>query len=203
MNLRFHGESQAALHFMKNVIIIGAMAATILIAGFDKKSSRGSVTPPPAPPADAASSPVAQPATESIKGQYIGPTQLVDAGNTTPEAALETGFWATANGNYDAVIGGYIPEMRKEVEGWYGGKDKFMGHKKKFESFKGLQIVARKVVADDKVELRYYCEFQFQPASNRTDQIQSLVRVGSAWMLADKTAYTTNWDEGSQPEPQP
>ena len=143
------------------------------------------------------------PATESIKGQYIGPTQLVDAGNTTPEAALETGFWATANGNYDAVIGGYIPEMRKEVEGWYGGKDKFMGHKKKFESFKGLQIVARKAVADDKIELRYYCEFQYQPASKRTDQIQSLVRIGSAWMLTDKTAYTINWDEGSQPEPQP
>jgi hypothetical protein len=45
------------------------------------------------------------PATESIKGQYIGPTQLVDAGNTTPEAALESIFWATANGDYDTVIG--------------------------------------------------------------------------------------------------
>jgi hypothetical protein len=141
------------------------------------------------------------PATESIKGQYIGPTQLVDAGNTTPEAALESSFWAMANGDYDAVIGSYIPQMRKEAEGWYGGKDKFMGHKKKFESFKGLQIVARKVVADDKIELRYYCEFQFQPASQRTDQIQSLVRIESAWMLTDKTAYTTNWDEGSHPEP--
>jgi hypothetical protein len=144
------------------------------------------------------------PDTGRIQGQYIaGTTQLVDAGNTTPEAALESVFWATANGNYDAVIGSYIPQMRKEVEGWYGGKDKFMAHKRKFESFKGLQIVARKIMADYKVELRYYCEFQNQPASKRTDQIQSLVKMGGAWKCADKTPYTTNWDEDSQPEPQP
>src|SRR5208283_4316845 len=175
---------------MKKHTIINCAAsslAALLVSGCSHSSSAPRTTPD----------------TGRIQGQYLaGTTQLVDAGNTTPEAALESGFWATANGNYEAVIGGYIPEMRKEVEGWYGGKDKFMGHKKKFESFKGLQIVARKVVADDKIELRYYCEFQYQPASQRTDQIQSLVRIGSAWMLADKTAYTTNWDEGSQPEPQ-
>jgi uncharacterized protein YchJ len=144
------------------------------------------------------------PDTGRIQGQYIaGTTQLVDAGNTTPEAALESIFWAMASGNYDTVIGSYIPQMQKEVEGWYGDKAKFMVHIKKFESFKGLQIVARKNVADDKVELRYYCEFQNQPASKRTDQIQSLVKMGGAWKCADKNPYTTNWDEGSQPEPQP
>src|ERR1039457_3578359 len=138
------------------------------------------------------------PDTGRIQGQYIaGTTQLVDAGNTTPEAALESVFWATANSNYDAIIDSYTPQMRKEVEGWYGDKTEFIAHNRKFASFKGLQIVARKMVATDKVELRYYNEFQNQPASKHTDQIMLLVKMGSAWKCADKTPYTTNWDEGS------
>ena len=49
----------------------------------------------------------------------------------------------------------------KEVEGWYGDKTKIIaGQQKKFAKFKGLQIVARKAAADDKVELKYYFEFQ-------------------------------------------
>jgi hypothetical protein len=146
------------------------------------------------------------PATASIKGQYIGPAQLVDAGNMTPEAALESVFWASANSNYDAVVNSYIPQMRKEVEGWYGDKTKFIaGQQKKFAKFKGLQIVARKAAADDKVELKYYFEFQNQlpgqTRTNRGDQVISLVKMGGAWKCGEKVSFTTNWDEGSQPEP--
>jgi hypothetical protein len=147
------------------------------------------------------------PATESIKGQYIGPTLLVDAGNTTPEAALESVFWASANGNYDTVINSYVPQKREEIKNNYGSKDKAVaGMRKKFASFKGLQILARKTVADDNVELRYYCEFQSQRPNRtmmtRPDQVLLMVKIGGAWKCGDKTPYTTNWDEGSQPEPQ-
>ena len=117
------------------------------------------------------------PATESIRGQYIGLAQLVDAGNTTPEAALESAFWAMVNGN---------------------------------SSIKGLQILARKTVADDKVELRYRIDhtdswnrLHGQMTTNNFDQVLLLVKKGGAWKFAHKTAYTTNWDKGSQPEPQP
>jgi hypothetical protein len=116
-------------------------------------------------------------ATESIQGQYIGLAQLVDAGNTTPEAALESAFWAMVNGN---------------------------------PSIKGLQILARKTVAYDQVELRYRIDhtdswnrLHGQTTTNKFDQILLLVKKGGAWKFAHKTAYTTNWDEGSQPEPQP
>jgi hypothetical protein len=60
-------------------------------------------------------------------------------------------------------------------------------------------------VADDKVELRDYCEFPKHPGqttTNRGDQILLLVKMGDAWKFANKSAYMTNWDEGSQPEPQ-
>jgi hypothetical protein len=150
------------------------------------------------------------PATESIQGQYIAPTQLVDAGNTTPEAALEFTFWASANGNYDDIIASYVPQMRKKVKGWLGDKNEFAIYARiRFMPFKGLQILARKTVADDKVELRYHIDhinswnhFR-QPATNNFDQILLLVKMGGAWKLSDKTRYETNWDKGSQPESQP
>ena len=117
------------------------------------------------------------PATESIQGQYIGLAQLVDAGNTTPEAALESAFWAMANGN---------------------------------SSIKGLQILARKTLADDQVELRYHIDhidswnrLHGQTTTNKFDQILLLVKKGGAWKISHKNAYTTNWDKGSQPEPLP
>jgi len=78
---------------------------------------------------------------------------------------------------------------------------------KKFASFKGLQIVVSKAVADDEVELRYYCEFQNQrpgrTMTNRPDQVLLMVKMGGAWKCGDKTPCATYWDEGSRPEPQP
>ena len=98
---------------------------TLLFSGCSHSSSEARTTP----------------ATASIKGQLIGPAQLVDAGNTTPEAALESVFWASANGNYDAVIDSYIPQMRKEVEGWYGDKTKFIaGQQKNLRSSKACRL---------------------------------------------------------------
>jgi hypothetical protein len=152
------------------------------------------------------------PATESIKGQYITDAQLVDAGNTTPEAALETLFWATASGNYDALTASFAPRVRKEVRGWYGDKAQFAVNARGFSTFfKNLQILARKTVADDKVELKYHLEkLSSRPGQTTTNhvdvtKIATLVRIGSAWEFPDNESrsYETNWDEGSQAEPQP
>ena len=62
--------------------------------------------------------------------------------------------------------------------------------KQKFAKFKGLQIVARKAVADDKVELRYYFEFQNQrpgeTTTNRGDQVLLFVKMGGSWTMRRK-----------------
>jgi len=126
--------------------------------------------------------------------------KLVDAGNTTPEAALESAWWATAQGDYDAVISSYIPQMRTEVEIWNGDKAKFTTNMKhRFSSFKGLQIVACKTIAADNVELRFYFQFQ-NSRSGHADHVMSMVKIQGVWKCAKQTDYTTSWDEGSQPE---
>ena len=187
-----------------NVKIIAILAGTILLAAFPIylvcKTLIGS----------GSSGARTTPATESIKGQYITGAELVDAGNTTPEAALESTFWASANGNYDVIIASYVPQMRKKVKGWLGDKNEFATRQRiTFASFKGLQILARKTVTGDQVELRYHIDHinswnHFRtPITNNVDRIQLLVKKGGAWKLSDMTRYGTNWDQGSQPEPQP
>ena len=188
-----------------NVRIVAIVAGTILLAAFPIylvcKTLIGS----------GSSGARTTPATESIQGQYITGAELVDAGNTTPEAALEFTFWAAANGNYDDIIASYVPQMRKKVKGWLGDKNEFAIYARiRFMPFKGLQILARKTVADDKVELRYHIDhtdswnrLHGETTTNNFDQILLLVKKGGAWKFAHKSAYTTNLDEGSQPEPQP
>ena len=184
-------------NYMKTQSITFWLASLVVVSLFSGCSHSGSVAR-------------TTPATESIKGQYIATAQLVDAGNTTPEAALESFYWALFDGNYDAYIASYVPQARKKMaKSWGDDKTKFDTQMQKRYAFvNGVQILARKIVADDKAELKYRLEFKPQ-STGRADaatKIAILVKVGSAWESPGENnakKYETNWDEGSQPEPQP
>ena len=171
--------------FMKNTLII--ILSGLLICGCSRSSSGPRTTP----------------ATESIKGQFIGPAQLVDAGNTTPEAALVSGFWAQASGDYDAVMASTEPKRQNEVKAWLGDRATFRTRSQAmFASFKGLQILARKNIASDRVELKYQFTFQNRPTPHVTKIIE-MVKVGGAWRGGHTSGFDASWDDGSQPESQP
>ncbi len=142
-------------------------------------------------------------ATESIKGQLVGPAQLVDAGNTTPEAAWESRYWARAKGDYDAVIAATDPQAVNGAKGWMGDKATFRARsQKEFASFRGIQILARKNLAGDRVALKY--QFAFHNSSTPQEiKIVEMVKINGAWKCAQTRAYDASWDDGSQPEPQP
>jgi hypothetical protein len=151
-------------------------------------------------PLRASSGPRTTPATESIKGQLISLAQLVDAGNATPEAAWESRYWARAQGDYDAVIAATDPRTVDAAKAWMGDKETFRDRSKaEFDSFKGIQILARKNLAADRVELKY--EFAF--GERRETKIVEMVKIDGAWKSGQTRAYEANWDDGSQPEPQP
>src|SRR6187401_2263665 len=112
---------------MKNTLIIALL--TLLLCGFAPSSFGQRTTP----------------FTETIKGQLIGLAQLVDAGDATPEAAWESRYWARAQGDYDAVIAATDPRKVDAAKAWMGDKETFRDRSKTdFDSFKGIQILARK-----------------------------------------------------------
>src|SRR5215203_3126358 len=92
---------------MKNLLII--VVSSLLLCATSRSGSAPRTTP----------------ATETIKGQLIGLEQLVDAGNTTPEAAWVSRYWARAQGDYDAVIAATIPDKVDAAKDWMGDKATF------------------------------------------------------------------------------
>jgi len=173
---------------MKNTLII--LLSGLLVCDCSRTSSVPSTI----------SGPRTTPATENIKGQSFGLAELIDAGNTTPEAAWESRYWARANGDYDAVIAATDPDAVNGAKAWMGDKAGFSARsKQEFASFQGLQILARKDLADDRVELKYRFVFQAPQAP----KIVEMVRIKGAWLSSATRTAEPSWDNGSQPEPSP
>lgn len=146
--------------------------------------------------------PRATAATAGIKGQFFGLDQLVDAGNTTPEAAWETRYWARAQGDYEAVIAGTDPGAVAGAKAWMRDEATFPARSRSdFASFQGFQVLARKDLAADKVELKYQFGFQPGTAPDQT-KVVLMVKANGAWRCAETRAWEPGWDAGSQPEPE-
>jgi RNA polymerase sigma factor (sigma-70 family) len=139
----------------------------------------------------------------SIKGQFFGQGQLIDAGNTTPEDSWESRYWARAEGDYDAVLAGDVPQADDVAKAWMGDKATFRARSRAefATSFQGFQILARKDLADGKVELKYHFTLQDNTTPEQT-KIVTMVNVNGAWLCAQTRAYDESWDAGSQPEPE-
>jgi hypothetical protein len=175
---------QRGYAFMKNTFII--VLSGLLICGCSRSGSGPRTTS----------------ATENIKGQLFGLAQLVDAGNTTPEAAWESRYWARAKGDYDAVIAGTDPQAVEVAKAWMGDKATFRARsQEEFASFKGIQFLARKDLASDTVELKY--QFVFRDSKTpQQNKIVKMVEVNGVWRCRETRAYDASWDDGSQPERQ-
>ncbi len=141
-------------------------------------------------------------ATGGVRGQLFGLGQLVDAGNTTPEAAWESRYWARAMGNYDAVIAATEPEAMDTAKSWMGDKETFRERSQgEFAALQGFQMLARKDLSSDRVELKYQFGFGRGADSQKT-KIVLMVKNNGAWRVAQTRGYDPSWDADSQPEPQ-
>ena len=108
----------------------------------------------------------------------VGLAQLHDAGNATPEAAWESRYWARAQGDYDAVIAATQPKMVDAAKAWMGDGATFRDRSRaEFASFKGIQILARKNLASDRVELKY----KFAFGERQETKTVEMVKMDGAW----------------------
>jgi RNA polymerase sigma factor (sigma-70 family) len=172
------------------VVLLAAGTATIVI-----KQIRRPTAARPIPSTTAA--------TGSIKGRFFGRGQLVNAGNTTPEDAWESRYWARAQGDYDAVITATEPQAVREAKDWMGEKATFRTTSREefATSFQGFQILARKDLSSNKVELKYQFTFANRQQSTQA-KIVTMVKVNGAWICAQTRAHDASWDAGSEREPE-
>ncbi|MDB6027088.1 MAG: polymerase, sigma-24 subunit, subfamily [Verrucomicrobiales bacterium] len=144
-------------------------------------------------------------ASGSVRGQLFGQGQLINAGNTTPEDAWESRYWARAQGDYDAVLAGNTPQGDNTAKEWMGDRSTYRARSQKefTTTFQGFQILARKDLPDGRVELKY--RFTSQDNTDTTtppSKIVTMIQLNSAWLCDGTRASDEGWDAGSQPEPE-
>jgi hypothetical protein len=136
-------------------------------------------------------------------GSYIGKDELAPVGYATPEAALETITWAMINGTYEQMTEGASPEIvAGELKDPKGREQFEAGQKMLAPVFKGMQILAKKTLEEDRVELKI--KQDYDPAMNQLGKmlgalIQPMVRVGTEWKLGGSTReYQQAWEKDAQ-----
>jgi hypothetical protein len=135
-------------------------------------------------------------------GVSISKNQLSDVGYGTPEAALETHAWAMANTNYDKMLESVTPEIRAIGEKDAGGRGRFeAGINRGISSVEKLHILAKKNIADDKVELKVATEQKQKDFTFAVVTIEQLTKISNKWKWDNSRTYDPTWDKDSQPEP--
>lgn len=149
----------------------------------------------------AAAPPVGSGQSPANPGRYISKDQLAFAGYATPEAALESQFWALATGNYEQAVASYSPELHEHELNDPRSRERFEhDQSEKGTLLKGMQVVARKTLAEDRVELRVKIDIDPALAGGRGPVfiIQPAVRVGNDWKLGSARGYDDKWDPDGQ-----
>jgi len=136
------------------------------------------------------------------KGRFITREQLVFAGYETPEAALQSTTWAMISGDYDSFFETLDPEMRPDEVSNPQAREEFEERQQVVaEAFKGFQIVAKKSLSDDRVELKVKQVYDPTPNLPTPPEftIQPMARVGSEWKISGSTReYRSDWENGGQ-----
>jgi RNA polymerase sigma factor (sigma-70 family) len=131
-------------------------------------------------------------------GTYISKDEIAFAGYATPEAAMESISWVMFNGTLAEANDNISPEIlaadrNKDTPESFEAKRNQMA-----PLIKGLQIIAKKVISDDKVELKIKMDADPLPGQQQPIPpyiIQPLVKVGDAWKIGGSGRnHKTEWD---------
>jgi len=139
-------------------------------------------------------------------GRHLAKKQMAFAGYTTPEAVLQSIVWAAVNGDCDKAYACLSPESQADMNSKPNGRRKFNADIKRHgQQIQGMQITARKTLADDKVELKFKLDTA-DPTKNGGPipdfLVAPFVKVGGEWKFSgDINPCPPDWDDGSQPEP--
>jgi RNA polymerase sigma factor (sigma-70 family) len=129
-------------------------------------------------------------------GTVITRDQIAFAGYATPEATWESWLWAEYFGNYEQVLDCMTPEHRA----WVSRDPKDRDMHGNFQStvgsnFNWMQIVAKKALADDVVELKV----RHLVGDRDESSIRQLRKVGGEWKFTGGSyPYQAAWDSNGQ-----
>jgi len=122
-------------------------------------------------------------------GKSITRDQMAFAGYETPEAGIQSFFWATLAGNFEAVTNSFGPAAQADFQR-PEARANFARNKSVLDSFKGIQILARKTLSDDQVELKFRVE-----DSETETSYEQMVKVNGEWKRHQSIGRGADWDQ--------
>ena len=129
-------------------------------------------------------------------GTFITTDKLVFAGFETPEAAFQSMTFGMITGSYDTVLKGMSPEEAVNQDTEKARKSFESSWPKMTPSVKGFQLLAKKVVSDDLVELKTRFEMFSQTPEVA---VMRFKKINGEWkMTGSGTKYRPEWERTGQ-----
>jgi hypothetical protein len=132
-------------------------------------------------------------------GVYINKDQLAFGGYRTPEAAIQSMTYAMMKGTYNMVTNAMASDLLESLTQDPAFRKEFEEQQQLLSPlFKGLQVMARKTLEDESVELKL--KMESDPAAGGEDipnglLIQRLVKLGQQWRVTGSAfPYDPSWD---------
>jgi len=127
---------------------------------------------------------------------FISTNQLTNAGLDTPEATVQTFFHGIFSDNYDQFVSTTSAQI--PVPGLNDPKDREdfeKAFREKASNLQGIQLIAKKAVSDDKVDVEVMV-FQNGEAPNML--IEHMVKEGNQWKYAGSASVSSSWGNDGQ-----
>jgi RNA polymerase sigma factor (sigma-70 family) len=143
------------------------------------------------------------PVPDGQPGAYVSKDQLALVGYDTPENALQSVTWALIKGSFEQLTRGASPELGAGASITAKDAERFYKEREATQSlFKGMRILARKQLGDDRVELKVNLDYDPIPgeASHQPPVlIQPMVKIGNEWKLGGSTTgHQETWEQDGQ-----
>jgi hypothetical protein len=139
-------------------------------------------------------------------GQLVPVDELAFVGYATPEAALESFKWALLKGTLEQV-NDTIPEDKRDKTITQKDRDDFTKKQAMMAPMcQGFQILAKKVLADDKVEFKVRDVLNAEMLKSMGSPpppdtvVVPMIKSGDGWRTGGARSYTSSWDDSGSIE---
>jgi hypothetical protein len=129
-------------------------------------------------------------------GRFMSKEQLVNAGFSTPDAALQSFMAAVASGNSQQLLAVMDPQQATNAPA-----ENLAALQQNVERlaarFKGVQMIAKKVLSDDKVDIEVLL---FEEGKPPYISIQHMVKSAGEWKFSGASGANIGWGQDGRIE---
>lgn len=148
---------------------------------------------PSRPPNAISTQPVINP------GRFISRDELVFVGRATPEEALQSMTWAAVKGTYEETVASFSPELQQRMADPKIREAMEQDRVASQKSLQGMQILARKSLGEDTVELKVKLEQDVTTGESGRRlpdlSIVKMIKVGDDWKYSQIGRDVQEWDQ--------